>query len=738
MCARADFLGAYFRIHEAGLDPATEPGPWEYLAGRCQEAGRKEIAHRIRWLLWETGNRTDDVTLGESRFALENGRSRLAAYFIEEVFGDEPDDPEARVLLASAYAVEYPQRAYDLVRDQAADDPDLAVLAIDILRGDDQLKIALEATKAAIEAFPDEQRLRVRLARVLESLGEWHRALEQWQWIAGAYPDAVSMSLMNQVRLYLRLDQRDQAISAAAAHTLLGAPLGERIAVAFEIEQDWLIPILLDQAARRPAAGEVTAREWSQIARNLIDQGRIGLAEWLARKDMPIGHEARAVLEAVEFSAAETAAIDADPYSAASVISPNCLLPLSRLLGPDWIPPSGKEFDPQRDQIMLVNSTLAAGGAERQLVATARALLRQGLTPERLHVALYSVAADRGHAHFLQEMQSLGVQIHTLATRTPRLSALPEHLSHVFSALPTPLRQDAVALWLKVREVGPQILHGWQDRAALACGIVGYLQSVHQVVLSVRNMNPATRDYRAGQYGAHLMSALSQLANMTVTANSDPGARDYESWLGLGRGAVKVVRNGLDVPEFALSAPWAQTGRNGSRVLRIGGVFRLSANKRPRLWMETVAALRAASAYEIRPVLIGSGPFLEEILAAKTELGLDDLSVESGLDRPEDIYSRFDVMLLMSRVEGTPNVLIEAQACGIPVAACDVGGAGLLLHPEIGAHEAASRIESWLPGALAADPAERRAFVQGAFSIEALGERTLRLYTRAESDWTEY
>jgi glycosyltransferase involved in cell wall biosynthesis len=39
-----------------------------------------------------------------------------------------------------------------------------------------------------------------------------------------------------------------------------------------------------------------------------------------------------------------------------------------------------------------------------------------------------------------------------------------------------------------------------------------------------------------------------------------------------------------------------------------------------------------------------------------------------------EIYAGIDLLLLTSRTENVPNVLIEAQAVGIPVVAPDVGG----------------------------------------------------------------
>lgn len=151
--------------------------------------------------------------------------------------------------------------------------------------------------------------------------------------------------------------------------------------------------------------------------------------------------------------------------------------------------------------------------------------------------------------------------------------------------------------------------------------------------------------------------------------------------------------------------------------------------------MRTISKLRQRGRIEIRPRIVGYGPFLSTVEALKTELGLPDLSVESHLSSAEDIYGGADVLLLMSRVEGTPNVVIEAQCCGLAVAACDVGGVreavgpgNLILPAVISPEEAASRIEDWLLSLDQANLADRIAAVRQKYDMSRLAETAFETY----------
>jgi glycosyltransferase involved in cell wall biosynthesis len=78
--------------------------------------------------------------------------------------------------------------------------------------------------------------------------------------------------------------------------------------------------------------------------------------------------------------------------------------------------------------------------------------------------------------------------------------------------------------------------------------------------------------------------------------------------------------------------------------------------------------------------LIGDGPQRRELQALAGQLGVANAIRWWGWQsdaRP--IYEMLDTLLLPSRTEGLPNVVLEAMAMGVPVAATDVGGVSDLL-----------------------------------------------------------
>lgn len=120
----------------------------------------------------------------------------------------------------------------------------------------------------------------------------------------------------------------------------------------------------------------------------------------------------------------------------------------------------------------------------------------------------------------------------------------------------------------------------------------------------------------------------------------------------------------------------------GARVVLAVG--RLSREKAHVDLVEALGRLRGSDpGVDFRLVVVGDGPERPAVERAAREQGLSDrLAFAGHVSDVRPFYALADLLALPSHSEGSPNVLLEAMAAGVPVAATAVGGV-----PEVVAHE---------------------------------------------------
>jgi glycosyltransferase involved in cell wall biosynthesis len=135
---------------------------------------------------------------------------------------------------------------------------------------------------------------------------------------------------------------------------------------------------------------------------------------------------------------------------------------------------------------------------------------------------------------------------------------------------------------------------------------------------------------------------------------------------------VVVIPPGIDTNRFR---PVARSGARAALGFRddwqvIGTLGRLVEVKGQRYLIEALATLPATT----HVALIGDGPERMALERLAREAGVASRVHFLGLrSDPENILPAFDVFCLPSLNEGLPRAVLEAQACGIPVVASDVG-----------------------------------------------------------------
>lgn len=120
---------------------------------------------------------------------------------------------------------------------------------------------------------------------------------------------------------------------------------------------------------------------------------------------------------------------------------------------------------------------------------------------------------------------------------------------------------------------------------------------------------------------------------------------------------------------------------NGARVIL--SVGRFSREKAQGDLLRAFEILRRASDIPTVLLLVGDGPERTRLTEMARKAGLEQAVIFAGQQRDvAPFYALAGVLALPSHSEGSPNVLLEAMAAGVPVVATAVGGV-----PEIVTHE---------------------------------------------------
>lgn len=366
--------------------------------------------------------------------------------------------------------------------------------------------------------------------------------------------------------------------------------------------------------------------------------------------------------------------------------------------------------------IALVTGSLGPGGAERQLTRLAVQLQRH----DNVHGSNDgAVRMRRGAVEVLVKRHSaptgfgngqrLDFYLGTLReARIPvtEINGLPvvpaarqgigdPDLLRFLERLPSQVHYGVTRLAPHLRERKFDVVSLWQDGTCLIGALAALLAGVRVIHLVFRGLPPNIRRERDRPEYAVLYRALAEVPGVQFVSNSRTVACEYAEWLGLPPERFHILYNGVPeldtTPSTEDEGKWLEfAARTQDATETIGGVFRFEPDKRPLLWIKM-----AARYMKLRPrarfVIVGDGRLLDSAAALASELGVAERLLFVGLSsRVGFWYSKLDVKVLLSRYEGLPNVLIEAQLLGVAAVSTPAGGAGECFIPGVTGHLLAS------------------------------------------------
>ncbi|AMJ62694.1 hypothetical protein AXW83_22480 [Bosea sp. PAMC 26642] len=144
---------------------------------------------------------------------------------------------------------------------------------------------------------------------------------------------------------------------------------------------------------------------------------------------------------------------------------------------------------------------------------------------------------------------------------------------------------------------------------------------------------------------------------------------------------IHVIESGIDLGRF--SPTTNLEGEPGQKPFVVGYLGRMSPEKNPLGFVDLAERLHQVIP-ELRFRIYGEGPMAAQVSARIASSSASKTIVFEGFaESSAAALAEIDVLVVPSKLDGRPNVIMEANGCGVPVIGAPVGGIPELIVPGV-------------------------------------------------------
>ena len=298
-------------------------------------------------------------------------------------------------------------------------------------------------------------------------------------------------------------------------------------------------------------------------------------------------------------------------------------------------------------------------------------------------LAMMRGGGETRHLAWIRELAGLGVDVDVI-TGQPLIFGAPKHpVDHLnATVLRSPYLRDTVYRWQQTRGFGRltmAALHAdeewfcraaWKHIAAMASQPdIVHAHALHQTA----RMRRGTAAVVINLPGAPAARYYDDLRHADALVADGWAADHLPAMLGC---PVARVPKGVDTALFTSSGPNRRSVLGLDRKLVVIAVGRLVPIKNVRLLLDAVRIARDQSP-AVHLIHVGEGPEQAALKQHAAAIGIADAVTFAGYvpqERTPELYRAADVFALSSDFDNSPNVVLEAMSCGLPIVSTDVGG----------------------------------------------------------------
>jgi glycosyltransferase involved in cell wall biosynthesis len=299
---------------------------------------------------------------------------------------------------------------------------------------------------------------------------------------------------------------------------------------------------------------------------------------------------------------------------------------------------------------------------------------------------------------------------------------------------------DVSAAWRLAKQVlplAPDILHGHGAKGGAQARIIGALMRRRKsTVARIYTPHGGSLHFDRSSIGGRVYLAAERWLAKRTDGFIFVSAFERDAFLakvGATEKPMAIVHNGLRPEEFAP----VMHGAGARDFLFLGELRDL---KGPDVFIGALALLKHRHGKAPTAAIVGSGPDEQKYRTVVSELGLGDTTEFFSARPAREAFALAKTIVVPSRAESMPYVVLEAIAAGMPMVASRVGGI-----PEIVGGDASQLVEPGnavaladgldrvltAPGAALAAAAALNIRLRSTFTVEEMAAGVERLYRRA-------
>lgn len=296
----------------------------------------------------------------------------------------------------------------------------------------------------------------------------------------------------------------------------------------------------------------------------------------------------------------------------------------------------------KHNKILAVTSDLGTGGAERILLN----LLNYLVENESYEIHLLVIKNDLD----LKNRVNNKIKTYTLGFEQNEGFRTPKILK----------------LLIKIIQINPNVLFINNNHIASFLSFFNFLFFFLRIKLIWRlTLLQSYSSKSCSLFNKFLFKIKTTAFKSIITQSIDMTDDLIQNW-GVNRDTITQINNPIDIQQVLKEASLSSPITFDSRFKNYVMAGRLSKQKGYDILMERIANYDGKRDFRI--YIMGKGPLQKDIENSILQYGLQDVVYLLGYqNNPYAIMKQADGFILSSRHEGFPNVLLEANALGLPI-----------------------------------------------------------------------